>query len=330
MRSNTNRSVQLLWVCILSALWLFPLCRPALAQNQANIFIVPAPLSLYVGQTASISVWIQNAANVFSYNLQMSFDPSKVQVLDADPSLPGVQVRKGNFLFPPQTQSTLNIVDNTVGRINFNNSLLDPASSISGDGILLSFELQAIGSGTSTLGFYQIDLISPGGVYLPLTVAPAQIFTSPAPLPTTPASPPTPTPSLTPAPTSTIQAVLPATETLVEGIATEAPLVSGTPGIYLQVIVQELENRELALTFTQAPAAMEASTPTPLPPTPSPSPSETALLPPTQPSPGPPPAQMDWSQVFSWGAVILALGWLVVLAVYLIYRFGFKKPGGQS
>ena len=282
---------------------------------------MPVPISLEIGQTLTISVWIQNATSVFSYGVQMNFDPTKVQVLDADSNLPGVQVRDGNFLFVPQTLSTVNIVDNFLGRINYNNSLLDPASSVSGNGILLSFDLLATGTGVSTIGFYQIDLISPAGEYLPLNVSNAQIFTTGIPLATN--SPlPTITPTFSAPPTQT---ALVATPTLVQQVSTFAALVTASPGIYLPMVVQENIDSQSELAETRTATAQAALFTQPPPATPTSQPSYTP--PPEVPAPEPPAGQFDWSRAFAWGVVILAIGWILALAAYLIYRFWVKKAG---
>jgi hypothetical protein len=149
------------------------------ADTPAIIYSQPSPIHLYVGETKTISIWVEDAVNVYSYYVRMYFDPSMVQILDADPNLPGVQVQDGDFFYRPQSITTANWVANPSGVMTYVNSFIDPTVSISGSGRLLSFDLQAIAAGTSTINLTQSYLISPQGDLLPVSVLNPQIYIDP-------------------------------------------------------------------------------------------------------------------------------------------------------
>jgi hypothetical protein len=142
----------------------------------AIITSIPSPINLYVGQTKTISIWVEDAADVNSYYVRLYFDPSLVQILDADPNSPGVQVQDGDFFYPPQSITTANWVDNSSGVVTYINFFIEPTMSISGSGKLLSFDLQAIDIGTSTINMTQSYLISPMGDILPTSILNPQIY----------------------------------------------------------------------------------------------------------------------------------------------------------
>jgi hypothetical protein len=332
------------------ALLLVPAGR-GFAQSQAVIYTQPSPINIGVGQTVTVTVWVEDASTVYSYFLRIYFNPAILQIQDADLSLPGVQVKDGDFFYKPQSITTSNWVDNSSGVVTYINSFIDPTMSVSGSGKLISFELQAValGTGASTISLSQSYLISPQGDILPVSVLNPQVYTSTSAVPTvtTPSSGPTaiptatatgsPPPSATPTVTPQGQVAQPATSTPPGGLPTSltpaSAQVTGTPDAFLPLVSNDSPSTEAGdqpATPTEGAAQLAATQPaaafTPTPP-----PLPTALSYGLAPAPlAPPPAQaqpglFEGIGLGAWIAVILAVLWLLVLAGYLIYRFVFRR-----
>ena len=328
MRLPFHRIVRILCGLLLSAIFLASLGRPAAAQAQAIIYTQPSPINLVVGQTANISIWVEDAANVYSYYVRLYFDPRVLQILDADANLPGIQVQDGDFFYRPQSVTTSNWVDNSSGVVTYINQLNDPSMSISGSGKLIAFELQVIaaGSGVSTISLSQSYLMSPQGDLLPVSVLNPQVYISATAIPVT-TSTSTSTANLTQVATSSFLATATATGTLPPGVAPVEPTAAGMSGIYLPLVAKELNSSEEGATVGQTATLTRAAlTHSPAPPSGS-LPSVTPLAPAVISAPATPPAALfEGIGPVAWGAVILALVWLLVLVGYLVYRFGVKRP----
>lgn len=95
--------------------------------------------------TADIEIWVEGVEDLWAFSITLEFDPDLIQVVDADPSIAGVQVVPGSFLESesPRAMVVTNTVDNGIGVINFGLTQLritddDPLPQ-SGSGVLLRF-----------------------------------------------------------------------------------------------------------------------------------------------------------------------------------------------
>ena len=325
------RSLRLIFALLLSAGCLASAGSRAGAQVQTEITTDPYPIYLSVGQTATISVVVEDAANVYSYYVRMFFNPALLQIQDADPTLAGVQVRNGDFFFPAQSLATVNVVDNYSGVVTYVNSFIDSTMTSSGSGTLLSFDLQALGVGTSNISLSQSYLISPMGEILPATHRNPQVYIGVT-------ASPTATATQTAAPTATAtqaQAALPSatppgalspTTTSTFTPAAGTPLGSSTPG----------SDQTVVATATQLPTQTDTPGPSPTLPraalthTPQPLPTSIpATIPVTPPILLSTPSAnlFEGLGTVGWIAVGLALIWLLVMIGFLVYYFLLKKPG---
>jgi hypothetical protein len=135
----------------------------------------------------------------------LKFNPSILQVVDANGSASGVQITPGSLL--PQTLS--NTADNSTGKITFS-QVTTGGTTYTGSGILASITFKAAFNGTSSLTFdftpgSTADTNVAGGGVDKLTSVNSASFTvtggvvNPNPTPT-PVPTPTPTPTPTPIP----------------------------------------------------------------------------------------------------------------------------------
>jgi hypothetical protein len=204
---------------------------------------------------------IEDVADLYGFEFEITYDPTLLEVVDADPAREGVQIRPGDFLSPDWELQ--NRVDNDRGRIAYALSQRNPSQPISGDGILVVIAWRAKATGTSPIALIHVLLAAPAGVEIPASPQDGRIVVaaSEAPPADTPEtaetiSPPpaTAAPTATPiAPTTTrpATAVTEATQAPASG-ATSAPPGTATPAS------SPATTATAPLTATSVPEATEA------------------------------------------------------------------------
>ena len=178
----------------------------------ASVVGDPAITDMVPGEQITIDVVVQNVVNLSGFQIQMSFDPSVVQIGDGDAGSPGVNVALGGFLHSPFAAQ--NIVSNTVGTIDVAVAQVG-ADPRTGDGALFSLIVQAVAPGDAGFVFDHVQLVDGNSLRITSTstnpsVTVLALTATDTPTPThtptpessyTPSS--TPTPSATPSPTVT-------------------------------------------------------------------------------------------------------------------------------
>ncbi|MBK9610645.1 cohesin domain-containing protein [Candidatus Amarobacter glycogenicus] len=153
----------------------------------ATLAFSPVPAPIEAGQQATYVLGIANATRLFGADIEISFDPKAVAIVDADPAKEGVQVRIGPFLDPGFV--VYNVADNAAGKLRVTFTQVAPRPAANGNGGILSFDLKATGGGDPALKVSAALLArndgSPQPVSLPSTgVTPAAPQGSPVPNPT--------------------------------------------------------------------------------------------------------------------------------------------------
>ena len=136
MRTNISTAVALV---LFSALML---ASDAFADSAALI-AVPNQTTVSSGGSFSVNVNISNVADLYDYQLDLTFNPNVVSAIGVTE---GVFLQSGgSTFFVPGT------IDNTAGSITFNaDTLLSAISGVTGGGVLLVFDFTALSPGTST------------------------------------------------------------------------------------------------------------------------------------------------------------------------------------
>jgi len=173
------------------------------AQDATRIRIIPDNVTVYVGQTVDVTLQVENIANLYRIELNIVFDPHLLEVVDADPARPGIQVAAGGFLKPDY--EPVNDVSN--GVIDYAVEQISPTPPASGSGALLRFTFRAIGSGASDIRIDNLHLADQGGQGIASPVQNGRVVVQagsvsdppptpvpPTPVPATPAPPPTAAP----------------------------------------------------------------------------------------------------------------------------------------
>jgi hypothetical protein len=167
---------------------------PTGAQVPAEVYLTTSVTEATVGDEFDVVVEI-SASDMFGYEWILVFDPTRLQVVDADSTQEGTQVLLGSFLDPDQGYAVANQVDNGSGRVLCALTLLAPASSVDGSGQLATVTFRAVSSGETTIALKHVLLATRDGNAIPVsTGSPLTVRVSgeaPVTMPGTPV-PPTP------------------------------------------------------------------------------------------------------------------------------------------
>ena len=219
-----------------AGLWSAGGALPSALAAGAVARLQPTSQTIGVGAQTTVTLYLQDVQDLFGYQTAIVFDPSLLEVIDADLGKAGVQVELGTFLKPDFTQQ--NNADNNVGAIICVVSQVAPSPAVSGSGTLLTITFRGKAQGTSSVRFTELKMSNSGGTEIAVTRQDAQITVGTV-TPTTPTPTsvtPTPT-SVTPTPTSvtpTPTSVTPTPSTTPTATPTWTPTpVPGQPIIYV-------------------------------------------------------------------------------------------------
>ena len=153
------------------------------ANDPTTVSINPASQEISLGSTGITDVLVESVTNLYGFEFQITFDPTLVEVVDANPVQAGVQIQPGDFLSPDWLLE--NSVDNDNGTIAYALSQLNPSPPQSGDGVLVTITWRGKAMGTSPITFTYATLGAPGGVPIPASTQDGEVTVGePSPGPT--------------------------------------------------------------------------------------------------------------------------------------------------
>jgi hypothetical protein len=125
----------------------------AAAQTLPLLWINPTLSLIPIGGTACADVRVEDVEGLFGFETVIRFDHSRVSVVDAYPSSPGIQVLPGPFLQPqnPSNWYVINTADNGSGTIRIAITRMVPESGVSGSGVLATICFLGINRGHTEL-----------------------------------------------------------------------------------------------------------------------------------------------------------------------------------
>jgi hypothetical protein len=123
---------------------------PATPESKARIMFVPAQASTEVNGTVTVSLMVENAADLASTPMQVRFDPKILRLND---------VVRGNLLTSDgqQVAFSKNVLNDT-GEATVNVSRFPTTGGVSGSGSLVTFVFQAVGRGDTIVTAPQLTL----------------------------------------------------------------------------------------------------------------------------------------------------------------------------
>jgi hypothetical protein len=162
---------------------------------------------------------------LYGFDVQLSFDPAVVEVVDADPDKAGVQVSLGRML--DSGMAVRDSADNEAGTIHYAMTQINPSEAKSGTGNLIVIRLRGKAAGTTNLAFTSVDLARRDATAIDTAPQPGAVSV----LAETSAQQPTTTPIPTQAPPTPVPTALSAAaqDAQAQSAATAAPPATATP-----------------------------------------------------------------------------------------------------
>ncbi len=158
-----SKTTASLWLILVSLL--LPL--PLQANGPARLYLKNVPLQ--DEQLLVVTVSLANVVDLYGAEIQLRYDPARLQVRDSNPRIEGVQIAPGPLLAYNDRFVVRNIVKTETGLINFAATLLNPAPAISGEGILATIPFEITGNGPFSVEALKAQLVSSNSEVLPVT-----------------------------------------------------------------------------------------------------------------------------------------------------------------
>ncbi len=205
------------------------------------------------GGVVTVSLVIVGGQDVYGIDVRARFDPSVIEIVDADAAQAGVQLRHGSFLQPDFV--VRNAADNVSGTLQYVVTQISPSAPANGEGVIVTVVLRGKTPGwQSALTIETVVLANRDGVTLPVAIEHGTVTV-------TGGADETPAPTATTAPPAVATAtavVAPPTATSVTLQATATP--TGVPPVAPPTRTQM--RSEATPTRTAAPAASATATAT--------------------------------------------------------------------
>lgn len=162
-----KKALWLLAVLAVASLAAISLTAAAGSSTAAVLTVDPLTSTVQVGDTTTLDIAVQGVTDLYGIDLTLSFDPSKVEVVDADSYTPGVQIAPGACPSPDFT--VMNTVSNTTGVIGYAVVAFYPSAPCNGEGVVASIEFHALSEGESPIHFSEWILSNRDGVKIEST-----------------------------------------------------------------------------------------------------------------------------------------------------------------
>lgn len=140
------KKMSMVLVLLLGLLWGMTGVAAAQAGAEVGVF---EPVEVQPGSAFEVPVSIRNVEALYAIDIEVQFDPDILQVQDAAPNTPGVQVGLGTFLDAGLT--LYNEADNDEGVIRFAMTQVNPSEPKSGEGVIIVVYFEAQTEGESEL-----------------------------------------------------------------------------------------------------------------------------------------------------------------------------------
>lgn len=155
---------------------LIVLVTVAAAAEPAVVRPDPLQSTVRVGQTFIVNLYVQGVTDLYAADVHLRFDPTILQVEDARPEVPGVQIQplatfiSPDFVIKQKACNAPSVIDpdcQTGGLVWYAVAQLNPTPPASGSGPLAAITFRAIGAGASPLTVSYHKLSSPRGSEIP-------------------------------------------------------------------------------------------------------------------------------------------------------------------
>lgn len=147
-----------------------PQAQPALAADTpvSQVYLVPSWAAARPGEVFTMTVSVDAIAYIYGAQYRILFDPAILEVVDANPSLPGVQIGSSEMFPKGLFFEAGNQADNATGVIEYAATILEPGEPVAGTGVIGRVTFRAKAMGHSAIDFegmarWPLALIDPSG-----------------------------------------------------------------------------------------------------------------------------------------------------------------------
>jgi hypothetical protein len=133
------------------------------AATTPTVTFAPSPVEIGLGTIRNVDIVVENVTGLYAVELRVAFPNGLAQVVDANPSLPGVQIRDGNIFAGYDTYPIQNTANNSTGRIEYILSVTGSETGMTGSGIIASIPLQGLHLGNAAMSFVEVILAERDG-----------------------------------------------------------------------------------------------------------------------------------------------------------------------
>jgi len=130
--------------------------------EQGILSISPPAATMHVGEIITVTAVISDITALAGIDLELTFDPAIVEVVDANSTVNGVQISPGDCPIPGQTVE--NSADNSTGTISYSTATMAPNPACNGDGVVMSITFRGRAVGNSAIAFSSWDLSDANGL----------------------------------------------------------------------------------------------------------------------------------------------------------------------
>jgi len=166
--------IVLIAIALLGAILLVSLPASRGFAQGTMILVQPSASEVDVDDTVTVDVQIENVTDLYGVDFRLSFDPTLLEVQDADGNpANGVQIQGGSF--PAPNFVVKNEADNSAGTIWYAVSQMNPTEPISGTGVAASVTFQGLADGVSSVAFTYQKIVEKNGDQISATTQDGQI-----------------------------------------------------------------------------------------------------------------------------------------------------------
>ena len=167
-----SRLVATLALLLIALLLSGPLTGTESAQEGATVRLETRP-GQEGADTVTVAIRIENATRLYGAEVHLAFDPTHLEVQDADPDTEGVQIQAGSF--PSPDFVVQNQADNNKGTIDYAVTQMAPREAVDGSGILATVTVKGKDKGPASLTFVEAMLANPDGQEIPSQTVDGQV-----------------------------------------------------------------------------------------------------------------------------------------------------------
>lgn len=127
--------------------------QSALADNAGKLYLTISTPELPAGEERIVEVWVEDVSLVYGIDVQLSFNPDTLAIIDMDDKQEGIQLNPSNFFSPKEGHFFFlkNEVDIENGIINYVVTLVNPAVPVQGNGLIVQIPVKAKIDGPITM-----------------------------------------------------------------------------------------------------------------------------------------------------------------------------------